>query len=158
MQLEQWLVILILVIPLALVMINRLRIDLAAMLMAVLLGICQLAGLAVLGPAHTPQDAAKAISGFSQSVVITLISLFILTRGLDKSGVTRWIARRIVRIGGSKPGRLIALFAGITALLSLFMNNLAAGALVLPSAMEVARRTGVKPSKLLIPVAYGSLS
>ena len=37
------------------------------------------------------------------------------------------------------------------------MNNLAAGALLLPSALEAARRTGIKPSKLLIPVAYGSL-
>jgi len=37
------------------------------------------------------------------------------------------------------------------------MNNLAAGALLLPSAMEVSRRTGTRPSKLLIPVAYGSL-
>jgi di/tricarboxylate transporter len=37
------------------------------------------------------------------------------------------------------------------------MNNLTAGALLLPSAMEAARRTGIKPSKLLIPVAYGSL-
>ncbi len=45
----------------------------------------------------------------------------------------------------------------MTAFLSLFMNNLAAGALMLPSAMEVARRTGIKPSKILIPVAYGSL-
>lgn len=157
MQIEQWLLIFILVLPLALVMVNRLRIDLAALLMAVLLGISQFAGMAMLGPAHTPQDASKAISGFSQSVVITLISLFILTRGLEKSGVTRWIAQQIVRIGGNNPSRLIALFATVTALLSLFMNNLAAGALVLPSAMEVARRTGVKPSKLLIPVAYGSL-
>ena len=37
------------------------------------------------------------------------------------------------------------------------MNNLAAGALLLPSAIEAARRTGIQPSKLLIPVAYGSL-
>jgi len=44
-----------------------------------------------------------------------------------------------------------------TAVFSLFMNNLAAGALLLPSAMEVSRRTGTRPSKLLIPVAYGSL-
>lgn len=157
MLLEQWLLILILVIPLAFVMANRLRMDLAAILMALLLGILQFAGLAVLGPAHTPQDASKAISGFSQSVVITLISLFIISRGLDKSGVTRWIARQIVRIGGKSPNRLIALFTAVTAFLSLFMNNLAAGALVLPSAMEASRRTGIKPSKLLIPVAYGSL-
>lgn len=157
MQLEQWLLIIILLIPLFFVMMNRLRMDIAALLMAVLLGVLQFAGIGMLGPAHAPQEAIKAISGFSQSVVVTLISLFILTRGMDQSGVTRWIARRIVRVGGNSTGKLIALFAAITALLSLFMNNLAAGALVLPSALEASKRTGIKPSKLLIPVAYGSL-
>lgn len=157
MQLTQWLLVVILVIPLAFVMANRLRLDLAALLMAVLLGALQLAGLGMLGPAHTPQNATQAISGFSQSVVITLIALFIITRGLEKSGVTHWIADQIIRLGGKSPRRLIALFATVTALLSLFMNNLAAGALVLPSAMEASRRTGIRPSKLLIPVAYGSL-
>lgn len=157
MQLTQWLLIAILIIPLALVMAHRLRMDLAALLMAVLLGVLQFAGLGMLRPAHNPLDATKAMSGFSQSVVITLISLFILTRGLEKSGVTRWIAQQILRAGGNSPSRLIALFATVSALLSLFMNNLAAGALVLPSAMEASIRTGIKPSKLLIPVAYGSL-
>ena len=157
MQLEQWLLILIVVIPLVFVITNRLRMDLAALIMAVLLGILQFAGLGMLGPAHTPGDAAKAISGFSQSVVITLISLFIISRGLEKTGLTCWITRQILRIGGNKPNRLIALFAAVTAFFSLFMNNLAAGALVLPSAMEASRQTGIKPSKLLIPVAYGSL-
>jgi len=157
MQLTQWLLIAIVVIPLGFVITNRLRMDLAALIMAGLLGIFQFSGLGMLGPAHTSQDAIKAISGFSQSVVVTLISLFVLTRALEKSGVTRWLALQILRIGGSSPRRLIILFAGVTALLSLFMNNLAAGALVLPSAMEASRRTGVRPSKLLIPVAYGSL-
>jgi di/tricarboxylate transporter len=157
MQTTQWVLIAIVVIPLILVMINRLRIDVAALLMAVLLGGFQLLGLSMLGPVNSPGDAIKAISGFSQPVVITLISLFILTRGLEKSGVTRWLAQQILRIGGKSESRLIALFAALTALLSLFMNNLAAGALVLPSAMEASRRSGVRPSKLLIPVAYGSL-
>ncbi len=157
MQIEQWLLIVILVIPLAMVITNRLRMDLAALIMAGTLGLLQFAGLAMLGPAHAPQDAIKAISGFSQSVVVTLISLFVISRGLDKSGITRWIARQIVRIGGNKTSSFIGLFTALTAFLSLFMNNLAAGALVLPSAMEVSRRTGIKPSKLLIPVAYGSL-
>ncbi len=157
MHFEQWLLCAIVLVPLALVATNRLRSDLAAILMAVLLGILQLAGLSLIGPAHSPLDAVKAISGFSQPVVITLISLFIITRGLDKSGVTRWMAHQMIRLGGHKTGRLIALFAAVTAFLSLFMNNLAAGALVLPSAMEASRQTGIKPSKLLIPVAYGSL-
>ena len=89
--------------------------------------------------------------------MITLFSLFVLTRALDKTGVTRWIAGRVLAVGGHSERRLIVLFAGVTALLSLFMNNLAAGALLLPSAMDIARRTGIRPSKLLIPVAYGSL-
>jgi di/tricarboxylate transporter len=157
MDITQWILIMVVAIPLILVMANRIRIDVAALSMAVLLGGFQLLGLGMLGPANSPANAIKAISGFSQPVVITLISLFILTRGLEKSGVTRWLARQILRIGGKSEGRLIALFTALTAILSLFMNNLAAGALVLPSAMEASRRSGIRPSKLLIPVAYGSL-
>jgi len=156
-DLQHWLVIAILCVPLIFVVINRLRMDMAAMLMAAALGLLQLGGIPVLGASGSPQDAIKAISGFSQPVVITLISLFILTQGLNKSGVTSWFARVSVRLAGEKQNNLIALLAASTAFLSLFMNNLAAGAMMLPSALEVSRRTKIKPSKLLIPVAYGSL-
>lgn len=157
MTLEQGILCIVVVVPFILVGLNRLRIDLAALLIATLLGLGQFLGLALLGPANTPAAAIKAISGFSEPVVITLLSLFILTRALDRSGVTRWIARRLIRLGGQSERKQIGLFAASSALLSLFMNNLAAGALLLPSAMETCRRTGIKPSKLLIPVAYGSL-
>ncbi|MFN2119637.1 MAG: SLC13 family permease [Anaerolineales bacterium] len=153
----QWLLAAVVVLPLTLVALNRLRIDLAALFMAVVLGILQLLGVGVLGPAGSRAAVANILEGFSQPIIIILISLFILTRVLEKSGVTRWIARRVVRFGGSNEGRLIVLLAGTTAFLSLFMNNLAAGALVLPIAMDTARRTRRNPSKLLIPVAYGSL-
>ena len=153
----QLLLILIVAIPIVLVSLNRLRMDVAALLIAICLGLAQFFGIEMLGPANSPGEAVKAISGFGQPVVITLLSLFIITRALDKSGVTRWIARKLLQLGGASESRLIALFAATTAFLSLFMNNLAAGALLLPSAMEAARRTGIKPSKLLIPVAYGSL-
>lgn len=147
----------IICIPLGFVIVNRLRMDLAAMIMAILLGILQLLGFGVLGETNAPKEAIKAISGFSQPVVITLISLFIITRGLEKSGTTRWMAYHLMQLGGKNERKFIAIFSITTAFLSLFMNNLAAGALLLPSAMEVARRTGIKPSKLLIPIAYGSL-
>ncbi len=140
-----------------LVLKGYLRMDVAALLIAVGLGLAQFLGLQILGAAGQTGEAVKAISGFGQPVVITLLSLFILTRALEKSGVARWIARKAIEIGGSSEARLIALFAATTAFLSLFMNNLAAGALMLPSAMEVSHRTRIKPSKLLIPVAYGSL-
>lgn len=157
MTFPQIFVLLVLLIPLTLVFMNRLREDVAALLMASALGLAQFWGMGVLGPAHTPSDAGKALTGFGTPEVITLLSLFILTYCLDKYGVTRWIASRLLRIGGRSERRLIGLFAVTSALLSLFMNTLAAGALLLPSALDASRRTGVKPSKLLIPIAYGTM-
>lgn len=157
MQPIYWLLIVIVCIPIAFVIANKLRMDVAALLIAVVLAVLQLAGLGLLAPAHTPKEAIKAFSGFSQPVVITLLSLFIITRGLDKSGITRWLARSLIRLGRNRESRLIALFVATAVILSLFMNNLAAGALLLPGAIEVARQTKIKPSKLLIPIAYGSL-
>ncbi len=157
MTFPQIFVLLVLVIPLTLVFMDRLREDVAALLMAALLGLAQYFGMGVLGPAHTPEAAGKALTGFGTPEVITLLSLFILTYSLDKYGVTRMIASRLLKIGGRSERRLIGLFAVTSALLSLFMNNLAAGALLLPSALDASRRTGVKPSKLLIPIAYGTM-
>jgi di/tricarboxylate transporter len=157
MQPEYWLLLVIVCVPVGLVIANKLRMDLAALLIAATLAVFQLAGFSVLAPAYSPKDAIKAFSGFSQPVVITLLSLFIITRGLDKSGITRWLARSLIRLGGNRESRLIMLLAATSAFLSLFMNNLAAGALLLPGAIEVARQTKIKPSKLLIPIAYGSL-
>lgn len=149
-------VLLVLIIPLILVFMNRLREDVAALSMAALLGVAQYLGMGVLGPAHTPGAAGNALTGFGTPEVITLLALFILTTCLDKYGVTRWIAGKLLALGGNSEARLIGLFALTAALLSLFMNTLAAGALLLPSALDAARRTGIKPSKLLIPVAYGA--
>lgn len=157
MTLSQIYVIATVAIPLVLVMTKHMRIDVAALLSAAALGIAQALGAGVLGAPNTPRDAALAIDGFSQPVVITLLALFIVTRSLDKTGVTRWIARRILMIGGKSERRLIVLFTVVAVVLSLFMNNLAAGALLLPSAIDVTRRSGVRPSKLLMPIAYGTL-
>lgn len=155
--LAQVLLIVIVVFPLALVMLNRLRMDIAALLIAGLLGLCQFLGVGMIGEADAPKEAVRAISGFGQPVVMTLICLFIITNALERTGLTRLLVRFLLKVGGNSESRLITLFAGASAVLSLFMNNLAAGALLLPGAVEAARRTGIRPSKLLIPVSYGSM-
>ncbi|MHB8747553.1 MAG: SLC13 family permease, partial [Aggregatilineales bacterium] len=157
MTLAQIVLVLIVAVPILCNLFNRLRVDTAALIIAAGLGMAQIAGLNMLGPAGHPEDARNAISGFAQPAVITLLALFGITHSLDKTGVTRWIASRLVRLGGTSERRLIVLFTSSAAFLSLFMNNLAAGALLLPSAMDTSRRTGIRPSKLLIPVAYGTL-
>jgi len=146
----------IILIPLALVMLDRWRIDIAALFMIVVLGLAQYFGLGILSTPNTPSATSLAISGFSQPVVITLIGLFVLTQSLTNNGVMLWLGQTLNRIGRGSETRLIFLFTVSAALLSLLMNNVAVGALLLPSAMNVARQTGIRPSKLLIPIAYGT--
>lgn len=125
-------VVFVVLVPLLFVARGRLRVDVAALLIAALLGLAQFLGMGVLGAPDEPHAAMEAISGFGQPVVLTLLSLFIITRTLERTGVTNWIAGRVIAIGRRSERRLIFLFAAVTALLSLFMNNLAAGALMLP--------------------------
>lgn len=153
----QLFVIILTLIPLGLVLIDRLRADVAALMIAFALGAAQFFGLGVLGAPDTPRDAVKALTGLSQPVVMTLFALFVVSRALEKVGVTRWLAQRLLVMGGASEARLVVLLTTATALLSLFMNNLAAGALLLPSAIDISRRTGISPSKLLLPVSFGSL-
>lgn len=157
MTFPQIFVLLVLIVPLVLVFLNRMREDVAALVMAASLGVAQYLGMAVVGPADTPDAAHHALTGFGTPEVIALLSLFIITACLDKYGVTRWIAKKLLSLGGQSERRLIGLFASTAALLSMFMNTLAAGALLLPSALTASQRTGIKPSKLLIPIAYGTM-
>ena len=139
------------------VIAKKLRMDLAALTITASLAVMQYAGLGVLGPAGTPSAALRALSGFGQPPMVVLICLFIITSALEKSGFSYNITHHILKLGKGSTRRLILLFTAIAALLSQIMNNVAAGALLIPSALEAARRTGIKPSKLLIPVSFGSL-
>src|SRR5574339_1226563 len=143
-------------LPLLMVAAGRWRVDLAALFMIVALGAAQFLGLGILGAARSPQDVLLAISGFSQPVIVTLIGLFILTQALTANGVMDWLGQRLGRMAADSEGRLTALFSGASALLSLLMNNVAVGALLLPSAIQAARKSHVRPSRMLIPIAFGT--
>jgi di/tricarboxylate transporter len=156
MTIEMWFVVAVIAIPILLVVAGRWRMDLAALFMMVALGLAQFLGLNIFGQAGTPQATLVTISGFSQPVVITLIGLFILTQTLTHNGVLSWLDQRLARVGANAEGRLVFLFVLTSALLSLLMNNVAVGALLLPGAMNVVRRTKVRASKLLIPIAFGT--
>lgn len=157
MTISQWIIIAVILFPLLLVIFGRLRMDIAALSISLLLALTQLMGFGVFGPPGQHELAANAFSGFSQEAVVTLVSVFILTAGLEKSGFARWISRQLLKIGGSSINKLIFLFSSTAAFLSLFMNDVAAAALLIPSVLEVSRRTKINPGKLLIPVSYGSL-
>ncbi|MGA7192942.1 MAG: SLC13 family permease [Anaerolineales bacterium] len=154
MTLEMWLVIAVIVFPSTLVPFNRWRIDVAPLFMIVALRLAQFFGLGILSDKNSPGQTLLAISGFGQPVVVTLIGLFILTQTLTNNGVMLWLSQRLMAIGASSTNRLIFLFSFSSAALSLLMNNVAVGALLLPSVMQVARKPRLRPSKFLIPMAH----
>lgn len=124
---------------------ERLRIDLIALMV--------LAGLVASG-ILTP---TQALSGFSSPAVITVWAVFILSGGLTRSGIARAIGRMVLRFAGNGEARLIGAIMLGAGLLSAFLSNVGVTALLLPVVMDITRRTGRSPSRLLIPLAYGAL-
>ncbi len=133
----------IMVATLALIAFTRLRIDLIALLVLLMVALTELV------------PASAALSGFSSSVVITIIGLLVITRGLEQTGVMQWVARQLGAYGRGSETKLIALVMSAGAAVSLLMNNVAAGAVLLPAVLQVARDSNVAASKLMIPLAFG---
>lgn len=139
------LVLAIIVITFILLVSERVRVDVIALL---LLGTLALTGLV------TP---AEALSGFSSPAVVTIWAVFILSGALSRSGVASRIGHQVLRLAGDDEIRLIIGIMLTAGIMSAFINNVGATALLLPVVMDIARRTKLSASRLLIPLAYGSL-
>ena len=135
----------ILAVAVILLLLNVTRPDLIALLVLISLALTSVI---------TPADV---FSGFSRSAVITVMALFIMTNALYRTGVTRWLGERLLQLGGTRPWRLTLTVMLAGAVLSYFMNTIAAGAVLLPAIIGIARTTDIRPSKLLIPLSYGAL-
>jgi di/tricarboxylate transporter len=89
--------------------------------------------------------------------VITLLAVFILAEGLQRTGVTDRVGTLLARAAGRSEGRLTITVMLAGAFLSLFMNNIAAAAVLLPAVSGVARKAEANPSRLLMPLAFGTI-
>jgi di/tricarboxylate transporter len=97
-----------------------------------------------------------AFTGFAHPAVITVAAVLVVSRGLRNSGLVDLIATGLLRIGNHLVLQLGAL-TGVVALLSAFMNNVGALALLLPAAIRMARNSGRPASIFLMPIAFASL-
>ena len=139
------LVLAILAVSLVLFISEVIRMDLVALLV---LGTLAITGLV---------DSDQAFAGFSNSAVITVWAMFILSEGLTRTGIADIIGRQVMRLGGRREITLIFVIMVTGAVLSAFMNNIGVAALMLPVVVEVARRTRIPASRLLMPLAYSTL-
>lgn len=134
----------ILIIALVLFFTDKIPGDLTALLTVVAFG---------LTGVLTPQEA---FSGFSRTAVITIIAIFIIAEALRRSGVSEQVGNVLLKVGGKSELRLVLTTMAAAAFLSLFMNNIAAAAVLLPAVSGAAQKSRVNISKLMMPLAFGT--
>lgn len=99
----------------------------------------------------------EAFSGFSSPAVITVWAIYIVSAGLMYTGIADFLGRRIMRVSGDEEWRLIMVIMVTVGVMSAFMNNIGATAVLLPAVVAIGREVKIPASKLLIPLAFGSL-
>lgn len=145
MTFEMTLVLALLGMAIVLFSTERLRVDLISMM--VLLSLL-LTGLLTV---------EEAFSGFSNPAVITVWAIYIISEGLFITGIADYLGQRILGISGNRPARLTVVIMIAVGVMSAFMNNIGATAVLLPAVVAIGRKVKMPASKLLIPLAFGSL-
>ena len=101
--------------------------------------------------------AEQALSGFSNQAVIAVGAILVISAALTSTGVAAYIGVWIRRVAGHSEVRLIALTMASVAVLSAFMNSVGACAVLLPAVVAAAREMNTPVSRVLMPLAFGSL-
>jgi di/tricarboxylate transporter len=124
---------------------EKLRVDLIALIVLLTVAFTGLV---------TPKDV---FAGFSNSAVVTVWAVYIVSGGLFATGVADAMGRAILKLAGTSETRLIMVIMITCGVMSAFMNNVGATAMLMPALIGVSRQTKVPVSKLLIPLAFSSL-
>ncbi len=112
-----------------------------------------LVALIVLEP-WTHIDPTTGIGGFSSSATITVLAMFILSEGIRRSGLVNIIGAAIADRFGDSPFKQLLAVLGLSGGTAGFINNTPVVAIMIPMVNMISNKTGVSPSKLLLPVSY----
>jgi len=145
MTLEIGLTLGIIVMALVLFATEKLRVDLIALIVLLVVAITGLV------------SKEDVFSGFANPAVITIWAVYIVSGGLFKTGVADILGSIILRLSGTGEARLIAVIMLVCGILSAFMNNVGAVAVLMPAVIGISSKTKIPVSKLLIPLAFSSL-
>ena len=123
------------------------------------------AALTLLVAAPVPTDTgwrmgvispAEALSGFSNTGMLTVGVLFIVVTGLKETGGIDWIATRLLGRPKSQRSAIVRVMTPVWGM-SAFLNNTPVVAMMIPAVQDWARRLGLAPSRLMIPLSYAAI-
>ncbi|MFW2365344.1 MAG: SLC13 family permease [Desulforhopalus sp.] len=140
-----WIITSILLLTLYLLITEKISVDLTAIGIMVLL---------VVSRILTPKEA---IGGFANPAVITVGAMFVVSKGMMRTGGVEFLGRKIIKVarGNYKLALIIILLS--VAIASAFINNTPVVILFIPVVMTMCCEFGLSPSKFLIPVSYASI-
>jgi len=136
---------LILALSIVLFLSERFTVDLVALITLITLG---LSGVLTL---------EEVFSGFSDPSVMTIIAIFILALSIEKTGLAQRMGESISGIANKSEALLIMALMGMSAAMSLVMNNIAVVSILLPATSAISKKSKIQLSRLLIPLAFGTL-
>ncbi len=110
----------------------------------------------VLAVAAGLVPAADAFLGFGHPAVVTVAAVLIFSRALETTGVVGALAR-LVKIDRASIPIQVALFCALGAVLSAFINNVGALAMLMPVAIAAARKHNLSPSRILMPMSFATM-
>jgi di/tricarboxylate transporter len=132
----------LLIVAVVLLATERLRADVVAMVV-----LCALVLLRILDP-------QQALSGFSNPATITVAAMFVLSAGLQASGLIHALADRLLKYGPSSPTMVMLMTGLAVAPFSAFINNTAAVAIFLPMVLRTCQARSISPSYLMMPLSF----
>lgn len=124
--------------------IGKIRSDVVAL--------CALILLMALG-ILTPEEA---LSGFSNSVVIMMVGLFVVGGAIFQTGLAKMISGKIMKLAGNSELKLFMMIVLATSVIGAFVSNTGTVALMLPIVVSLAAKANISASRLLMPLAFAS--
>ena len=140
-----WIISAILLITLYLLITEKISVDLTAIGIMVLL---------VVSRILTPREA---ISGFSNPAVITVGAMFVVSKGMMRTGGVEFLGRQVIKLAKGNFMVALTIILVSVAFASAFINNTPVVILFIPVVMAMCCEFGMSPSKFLIPVSYASI-
>ena len=117
-----------------------------------IVALCALAALIVLD-ILTPEEA---LAGFSSTVVIMMVGLFVVGGAIFQTGLAKMISSKLMRLADNSETRLFVLVMVVTSLMGAFVSNTGTVAIMIPIVVSMAMSIKMNPSRLLMPLAFAS--
>jgi di/tricarboxylate transporter len=110
---------------------------------------------------HQPGDGVspltQGLSGFASTATITVLAMFILSDGVQRTGIVQLLGAKLASLTGDSETKQLGATVGLVGPISGFINNTAAVAILLPMVTDIAHEGNISPSKLLLPLSYASM-